>query len=405
MKRYLQIIIVLGVFVGYFFFSLSNTFAAGNLYLTPSNTTGGMGSNITVSVRTNITSDPVNAIQANLTYPADKLDFVGVNAAASPFNIQAESTGGGGVVRIARGVIGAGLTGDRLVATVTFRVKQNSGTAAISFAGDSAVVSGSSNSNVLSGTTGSNITMSNAKPSPTVTSNPQTTIEISELKVEDITYNSATVTWKTNVDTDSTIEYGLSDKFGLTAHQSTATSSHRLVLDSPLIAPGTTYLFIAKSADNKENETVSEQMSFTTKGYTVVVKVEDPSSNPVANADVTVASPNGPITLKTDSSGQVTFNNLPTGKMVVIIETSSGSKTSTIEVNTPNQEGEEELSHQEFTIQVAGVSDTKFELNKQTLLIIAVPVILLLLGLIVGIIVRISKNNATSETQQDSIQQ
>lgn len=399
MKRYLQSITALSIFALCWLFSSPNVFASGNLYLTPGSLTGGVGSNVSVSVRTNITSDTVNAVQANLAYPADKLDFVSINAASSPFNIQAESTGGGGTVRIARGIVGTGISGDRLIAVVTFKVKQNTGTAAIGFAGDSAIVSGTSNSNVLSGTTGTTVTLSDAVPTNTPVPNDRNTIEITDIKVEDITFNSASVTWITNIPADSTVEYGLTDQFGLTAHQDVATTSHKLVLDSPLITPGTTYLFRVKSALKNDTEAVGEQMTFSTKGYTALLKIEDQNSNPLSNVDVTISSPNGPITQKTDGSGHVTFTDLPPGKHVVVVDTPSGTESSTIDL-VPGEETdiESDPTPQQFTIKVAGVSDSAFNFSKQTLLVVLIPAILVLFGIILWIVVRISRSNSIHES-------
>lgn len=403
MKRYLQSLVVLGIFALYSYFLTPHIFAAGNLYLTPGSLTGGSGSNISVSIRANITSDTVNAVQANLTYPADKLDFVGINAASSPFNIQAESTGGGGFVKVARGIVGTGVTGDRLIAVVTFKVKQNSGTASIGFAGDSALVSGTSNSNVLSGTSGSTVTFSKAVPTPIPTIQATNSIEVSEINVAEVTYNSATITWNTNIAANSTVEYGLSDQFGLTAHQDTATISHRLVLDSPLISPGTTYTFRVKSASGSENEVVSDQMTFTTKGYTALLKIEGQDEIPLANVNVTVSSPNGPITQKTDGSGYVTFTNLPAGIHIVVVETPFGTESSTIEISDGEEVSDDSESQpQQFTILVAGASDSLFDFPRQTLLVIMIPAIIILLGVILFIIFRISRNNTGQDSTYDN---
>lgn len=123
---------------------------AATLYLSPASATVNVGSNFSVAVRVNTGGDAVNAVQANLSYPASLLDFVSISGAGSAFEIQAESSGGNGQIRIGRGTVQP-VSGDALVATITLKGKA-SGTATVSFNGDSAVVRSSDSANILSST-------------------------------------------------------------------------------------------------------------------------------------------------------------------------------------------------------------------------------------------------------------
>lgn len=135
-----------------------NIKAAGGaeLYLDPDDKNVFKGKEFSVQVRVDSGSEPINAVQANLTYNAGKLQFVKVSNTGSAFQIDAESTGGGGQVRLAR-ALGGGqptLTGDYLVTTVYFKVLWADTVTGISFAAGSAVVRSTDNSDILGPTSG-----------------------------------------------------------------------------------------------------------------------------------------------------------------------------------------------------------------------------------------------------------
>src|SRR4051812_4883200 len=56
----------------------TSTLSAPNLTLSPSSASVAQGSTLSVQVWADSTSQPVNAVQANLTYPIDKLNFVNI---------------------------------------------------------------------------------------------------------------------------------------------------------------------------------------------------------------------------------------------------------------------------------------------------------------------------------------
>src|SRR3990172_3001397 len=61
--------------------------AAGTatLYLTPASQNVNQNTNFTVQIRENSTTDPVNGVQANLTYDATKLDYIATDFTGSAF--------------------------------------------------------------------------------------------------------------------------------------------------------------------------------------------------------------------------------------------------------------------------------------------------------------------------------
>lgn len=119
-------------------------FAAGTatVDLIPGTGTYAQGDTISLDIREDSGSDTVNAAQTNLTYPSNLLSFVGITS-SSGFNIDAQSTGGGGTVHIGRGANPA-VSGSQIVATVRFTVI-GGGTANIDFAGGTAVVRSTDN--------------------------------------------------------------------------------------------------------------------------------------------------------------------------------------------------------------------------------------------------------------------
>lgn len=92
---------------------------------------------------------PVNAVQAVITYPADKLLYLSSDSSSSQFSIQAETTNEQGRLVIARGST-TPLTGDQLVATITFKPLATSGQASVVFDASSMVLSSDTNTNILS---------------------------------------------------------------------------------------------------------------------------------------------------------------------------------------------------------------------------------------------------------------
>jgi hypothetical protein len=128
--------------------------ASVELYLQPANLTVAQGTSFNTAIRLDTGGASVNAVQANLSYPADKLEYVAVSYAGSSFPQKAEESISTGSIRLARFVDpGGSASGDLLFATVTFKARVSSGSAAVIFADGSAVTSSSGDgSNILSST-------------------------------------------------------------------------------------------------------------------------------------------------------------------------------------------------------------------------------------------------------------
>jgi hypothetical protein len=112
------------------------------LSMSPASTSVLPGNNFVITIHEDSGSDSVNAVQANLSYSSN-LTFVAITSTPD-FSIDAQSSGGGGSVKIGRGTT-TPVSGDHEVAQVSFKAS-GSGTATVSFAAGSAVVRSSDNS-------------------------------------------------------------------------------------------------------------------------------------------------------------------------------------------------------------------------------------------------------------------
>jgi hypothetical protein len=122
---------------------------APTIYLNPLTKSYAQGTTFTVELREDSGTQLVNAVQANLTYPTDKLDFVSIDTTGSAFSTQAQNAGGNGQIAIARGNTTA-QTGNQLVAKITFRTKAITGTVTVPFVSGTQLVSSTTNKNILS---------------------------------------------------------------------------------------------------------------------------------------------------------------------------------------------------------------------------------------------------------------
>src|SRR5262249_37063114 len=103
-------------------------------------------------------NDPVNAVQANLTYMSNQFDFVKIDDSGSAFAIKAQNDGGNGKISIARGNIHP-VTGKQLIAKVVLKSKVSSGSADINFTDGSGIVRSSDNKEILQDSTGGTYTL------------------------------------------------------------------------------------------------------------------------------------------------------------------------------------------------------------------------------------------------------
>jgi hypothetical protein len=146
--------------------------AVSQLYLSPTNSSVLNGQTVNVAVYVNTNGEQTNAVQANLSYNPAQLAYVGYSNVGSAYPLEAQSTTSSGGVQFARSTSGgsAAVSGSALVVTLTFRAIAGSGTAAITFAGGSAVLRSSDSTNIVTSTGSSNLALTSpATPAPTPT--------------------------------------------------------------------------------------------------------------------------------------------------------------------------------------------------------------------------------------------
>jgi hypothetical protein len=98
------------------------------------------GSDLYVEVRENSSTQQVNAVEADFTYPTSQLTYVGTDNTGTGFEITASETGGSGSVSIQLGTT-TPKTNDQLVATVHFTVA-SSGISNLNFQNTSIMLNG-----------------------------------------------------------------------------------------------------------------------------------------------------------------------------------------------------------------------------------------------------------------------
>lgn len=88
-------------------------------------------------------------------------------------------------------------------------------------------------------------------------------LEIQGVDIAEVTPNSATIKWKTDVPTDATINYGLDSAVGLVRDPKFDKKDHTLTIEN--LDPSTTYHFRVVSTDEAGNKSATAGFVFTTQ--------------------------------------------------------------------------------------------------------------------------------------------
>jgi|GEM_PF-2199789 len=109
----------------------SHAATGASIYVNPGSGTLTAGSIVSITVRENSGTDPINTVQASLNYDSNSLQYSSISESGSFPVVAATSTDTPGVVRIGRGNANNPLTGDVAVVTINFKVIGASGTGTI----------------------------------------------------------------------------------------------------------------------------------------------------------------------------------------------------------------------------------------------------------------------------------
>ena len=295
--------------------AFSGAHAVGSAQLSLNPASGSYQKDSTLKVRINSTStDPVNAVQADLIYDQANLEFISVDTSATSFTFYCSNTGGDGSVKISCANTSP-LTGTKVVADVNFKVLAGSGTTAITFASSSAIVRPSDGQNVWNGnSSGGTYTLTtSATPTPTPTPTPTTTT---------------------------------------TTTTTTPPSSTKPTPTTPgnQSSPGTT----------TDESTLPAEETVEKPGYLVAIKIIDNKGNPVAGKTVYM----GEQSAVSDDNGIASFVNVKPGSYEITEEKDGkGRVFASVTVNdTPT----DPYAVQQFEVNVA---------PKNKILVYVIPII------------------------------
>src|SRR3989344_7780292 len=137
---------------------------------------------------------------------------------------------------------------------------------------------------------------------------------ISSVAVSDVSQTSVKVTWTTDENANSVVEYGTTDSYGATKSDTTMTTSHSLTLDG--LSSNTTYHFNAKSTDSGGNTGESGDYTFVSSKASTTTTVTTTTTTTVTKLVEDTEKPGISFTTKFDKpfsatpeiSGKVTDN-------------------------------------------------------------------------------------------------
>lgn len=323
------------------FLPLSTAHAAGEtMYLTPSSQVAHQNGALDVTARINSGSNAVNAIQVNLSYPSSQLEFTSATPSAD-YEITAQNVGGGGSVKVAVASF-TPKTGDHLVVTVHFKVLASSGTATISFADGTEMDGGGGP--VANTQTGTTVSFGGAaSPSPTPSASPTSPSTASKSTSPDTTppkiqkaqvvatADGTSIKWQTDEPCTAEVAYGPTAHFGFTAHDTNASTSHSVALDSKVVPKKTVYYYQITCTDIAGNKASSPATAFTTAGLLFSVKVVDSKGKPLVGAKVEF----GGQSYTTNSQGSVQLS-AGQGSQKVTVTNGKSKQTLTVDPGSDN---------------------------------------------------------------------
>jgi len=100
-----------------------------------------------------------------------------------------------------------------------------------------------------------------------------------------VTNNSATVTWATNTNTDSIVEYGLTSKYGDSTGSGVLTKVHSIEMKG--LAQNTTYHYRVGGVDKFGNKILGNDLTFKTQKDTAGPKISEIRSEILRSSDET----------------------------------------------------------------------------------------------------------------------
>lgn len=338
--------------------------ASATVYVSPGTSTITKGSSVTVAMRVNLGSDPANAVEARLNFDSSKLQYSSHSFGGSPFDIGIAPSIGGSSITVSRAGTGGAVTGDRLVASVTFNTiasgnaglsvsnitVANGGSAFGSVSGGSGSVSvqepASSPTPPPSGSGGSGGSSSSGQKKKATSQSPSSPANSQAVPAADTsaptvtntpsvtkTQSTITIRFKTSEPTTAVATYGMHDARDKKVTAALA-SEHALVLGKdPSLSPGTTYGVAIQLVDATGNSTQMDTITARTTGVMYQVKITDKTGKLLANYPVELHS--DPIKTTSDKNGIATFQDVTPGEHTLILTISGVTVRQPVRVGVP----------------------------------------------------------------------
>lgn len=309
--------------------------AAGSasLSLSPSSGTFTVGDNVAVRVVENSDGQPVNGVQADLSYDKNALELVSVDSSQSAFPLAGPSSAGNGVVRLSKIIPGSTVTGSQTVAVINFKAKASSGSTAISFLPTSMIAhpaSPTESINVWNGNTaGASFGFTGGSPTTPVPGGGNTGGQ---------TPSSPGGGSSSGGGSGSTGQSPSSGGSGTGGGSGGSSSNSGGGSGS---SPGDSGVQPAPSGSENQTQPLDPT------GSLVAIQVLDASGKPVKGATVTLE--NGQK-VTTDDKGIAGFTNVPEGEQKVKITHDGTTREETI--NVKNSSGETAFEPQEFKVKL-----------------------------------------------------
>lgn len=157
-------VIALAVTISGIQMKLTTHAATPNSLYTTTVSSAPIRTNLTVALRLNSETEPINVVSGELTYSADKFEFISADVVGGAFPSIIESYGGNGRVKLVVSTQGGepAVTGDQLVANLTFRAFAT-GTGNIDVTNTSLALSSNTNINSLTTFTGSTVNITKGR--------------------------------------------------------------------------------------------------------------------------------------------------------------------------------------------------------------------------------------------------
>jgi hypothetical protein len=312
-------------------FLVTPTFAA-TYSLSPGGGSFGQGSTFTVQLKLDTQGQPIDTADIFMSFPKDLLDVAYINQ-SSTFQTAAEKSISNGGIHLSLATLDPNsgqltvANGNVVVATIGFKSK-SLGSTNVGIGSNSVALSHTDGSNKITGVTGGTYNIVPATPQPSAA---PAKIVISDVQVTNIATNGATVSWKTDRKSDSTVGYGLDkDRYVSQATKADLTTDHSLTITNSIFLPGSIMHYQVVSKDSTGATGSSTDATAHLKGYTVKIILVDNSGAPLKNIKLTIHS--DPVDSATNDQGEVTFTDVTPEKHVVSIHGQNFERSSEITV-------------------------------------------------------------------------